>query len=301
MAVLHLRLLDGLWSLPESSLRRFSGAIWAATADSRATTPPGHRSADRRMTRKYNRGISESQSAANAEALARRGLPYSEAHRISVPVDRLRLALEHEADYAPGWVLAYGRPHQYARARSFPRFSRTGDLISGSVTLSADCPAPIKGRCECKPDGSWRPVGGSLRADALAHHAEYRRTSEVRGDDGRYPGQWTDSLYVKGDDGLWRCTRPHRRAMDLLRGESLRRFLVLDRLLDGYSLERAWFGLGVPVDAIRSTLGIVEQVNQMAKGEAHAEYEVRPRTAPFSSWIDRSDSQRSAEEGAVSA
>jgi hypothetical protein len=246
------------------------------------------------MTRKYNRGPSEAQS--NAEALERRG---SEAPRLSVTVDRLRLALEHEADYAPGWVLAYGRPHEYARSRSIPRFTRTG-VPAGSFTVAPDCPSPVKGRCECRPDGNWRPVGGSLRADALAHNAEYRRTSEVPGDDGRYPGQWTDSLYVKGDDGLWRCTRPHRRAMDLLRGESLRRFLVIDRLLDGYSLDRAWFGLGVPADPVRSALGIVEQVNQMAETEARSEYEARPRAARVTSWVDRSDSQRTAEEGGFS-
>ena len=38
------------------------------------------------MTRKYNRGISESQSMANAEALARRGLPYSGEFRVTTAV-----------------------------------------------------------------------------------------------------------------------------------------------------------------------------------------------------------------------
>jgi hypothetical protein len=221
--------------------------------------------------------------------------------RVYLAVEQLRLALEHEADYAPGWVLAYGRPHEYARSRSFPRFSKTGNRAHGAVTISPDCSAPVKGRCECRPDGSWRPVGGSLRADALAHHAEFIRTSEVPDDTGRYPGRWVVATYVKGDDGLWRCTRPHQRALDRLRGESLRRFLVLDRLLDGHGLKRAWLGLGVPADIIESTIGILEQVNRMAADESRAEYEVRPKTRPSLSWVDRSESQRAAEEGSIAA
>lgn len=219
--------------------------------------------------------------------------------QLAVRVATIRKALEHEGDYAPGWVLAYGRPHQTGRSRLHPRFTRTGVRITGSVRVPPDCPAPVKGRCECRPDGSWRPVGGSLQADASAHNAVFARTSEVREDDGRYPGVWTDALYVKGPDGLWRCTRPHRRAMELLRDRYLRRYLVLDRLIAGDRVDHAWSGLGRPKNLVRASLDICDEVDAMAREESLAEYERRPREWRGVAWVDRSESQQNADGGAV--
>ena len=217
------------------------------------------------------------------------------AEWLAVLLEAISARLRVEADTLPGSVLAYGRPHEHARNRFFPRWSRSGKRIEGTNQVRPDCPAPLKGRCECKPDGSWRPIGGSQRADQLARSAEFVQTSSVREDDGTYPGIWTTNFYAQGPDGLWRCDRPTARAMERLRGESARRFLVLVRLLDGNSLKAAWAGLGNPVDPITASTSIAQQVIHMTDEEAVTEWERRPRRWRSIPWTTLSESEQHAQ------
>jgi hypothetical protein len=207
------------------------------------------------------------------------------AHRLN----RLRRDIIEEADRLPGTQLVYGRPHNTARNRYHPKWTMTGQRSPGVVIVKPDCPRPIKGRCECPPDGTWRPIGGSQRADMLAEQLVYVRPNPAA------PGFWTQSVYELGIDGLWRCLRPHARAMERLRGESLRRFMVLTQLLRGEDLDEAWEPFGIPEDIIAATLSILDHVDRMADAEAEYEYERRPRRWRDTPWTQLSESQQNAE------
>lgn len=200
----------------------------------------------------------------------------------------ITVLLIHETEILPGSILAYGRPHEHARNRYLPRWSRTGVRIAGVNRVRPDCPRPVRGRCECPPDGSWRPVGGAIRADAIASSAQYVRNP------GTPEGLWADAVYLEGPDGLWRCIRPMRRALEQLRGESIRRFLVLDRLLDGVETSAAWDGLGVPDELVAASVSICVQVERWAADEAGAEYERRPRRWRSLPWTQLSEAQQNA-------
>lgn len=200
----------------------------------------------------------------------------------------IAVMLIHEADVNPSTVLAYGRPHEHARNRYLPRYSRSGTRIPGTSRLRPDCPKPVRGRCECAPDGSWRPVVGVQRADARAVAAELVRNP------GTTDALWVDVVYVQRPDGIWICLRPWRRALERLRGDNLRKFLVLDRLFDGQSFEAAWDGLGTPNDPIAETLSACRQVERWAAEEASAEYERRPRRWRSLPWTEMSESQQAA-------
>lgn len=217
------------------------------------------------------------------------------AESLSVVLRLIAAQLRQEADRLPGTILAYGRPHQHARNRFLPRWSRSGMRIPGTNRVRPDCPKPVKGRCECPPDGSWRPIGGSQRADQLARSAEFVETSHVPDAAGRQPGIWTNSFYHQGPDGLWRCERPTARAVQRVHGESARRFLVLTRLLAGDSVDEAWFGLGEVPDPTSAALSICLQVVRMADEEAATEWERRPRRWRAVPWTSLSESGQNAE------
>lgn len=200
----------------------------------------------------------------------------------------IAVLLIHETEMLPGSVLAYGRPHGHARNRYLPRWSKTGVRIAGVNRVRPDCPRPVRGRCECPPDGSWRPIGGAIRADAIASSAQYVE-DPVSG-----AGLWVDAVYLEGPDGLWRCIRPMRRSLERLRGESLRRYLVLNRLLDGDGVVEAWKGLGQPANPVVDAIAILRQLERWSIEEASAEYEKRPRRWRSVPWNDLSESQQAA-------
>ena len=129
---------------------------------------------------------------------------------------QLRADLEEEATPLPGQQKAFGRPHAHPRARYFPRYTPTGERLAGAVVIRPDCPRPLRGRCECPPDGSWRPAVGVIRADSVATHSAQVPASRLRiALEGTL---WVDEVYEQGPDGLWRCRWPVRRALEALRG-----------------------------------------------------------------------------------
>lgn len=225
------------------------------------------------------------------------------AHRLAA----IRHALIAETEVNPSDQLAYGRPHETARSRGHLRYTPTGVRLPGTVKVPPDCPQPVKGRCECKPDGSWRPVTGSRRADNLAHTAEVvaLEGGHTCPEDGSHPDPcpmtdrvWTNALYVQQIDKTWICVRPMLAARERLHRQSMRRFLVLDRLFAGQSLTAAWDGLGVPVDHVASTLAICRDLEAWAAEEETAEYVRRPnfwRVSVRPTWIEKSASQQTAE------
>lgn len=92
---------------------------------------------------------------------------------LAAALHRIRTALVEEATPLPGQHRIYGRPHAHPRTRWEPRYSRTGERLPGAVRIRPDCPRPVKGRCECPEDGSWRPATGVIRADATARYFIY--------------------------------------------------------------------------------------------------------------------------------
>jgi hypothetical protein len=219
----------------------------------------------------------------------------------------IRHALVIETEANPSQVLAYGRPHTSARARYFPRYTHTGVQLAGSVRVPPDCPKPIKGRCECQPDGAWRPAVGARRADDLAHTAEVVDWPGGHTCDASHPNpcpmfdrMWTNALYVQRQDGQWVCVRPMRAALERLRRQSLRRYLVVDRLFAGQSLKAAWAGLGNP-DLPQATMNICRDLEAWAREEELAEYIRRPnywRVTPRPSFLEKSEAQVNAEDAA---
>jgi hypothetical protein len=213
----------------------------------------------------------------------------------------LRIALVDEASPQSGQQLAYGRPHQHPRARWFPRYSKTGERLPGAERIGPDCPRPVKGRCECPPDGSWRPAVGVVRADATARHAVAVPASRLRSwlD---ATTVWVDEVYDRGTDGLWRCRWPVRRALERLRGASPRRWAIAVAVLRGDALASVWGSHGAPPDPAAEALRILGQLERWADEERWAEWERRPRQ-----WWDRrqpngrsfslSESQAIAEHG----
>lgn len=190
-------------------------------------------------------------------------------------LDRIRLALVEEATPLPGQQLSYGRPHEHPRARHFPRYSPNGERLAGSVVVRPDCPRPVKGRCECPPDGSWRPAVGVIRADATAQYATRVPASRLRlaleGD------VWVDEVYEQGPDGLWRCRRPMLRALERLRGASPRRWAIAIRLIRGDPLPSVWSAHGAPPDPVGEALRVCGQLERWAQEERETDWEWRPR------------------------
>lgn len=202
---------------------------------------------------------------------------------------QINAALVEEATALPGETLAYPPPHEHPRATFVPRWDRTGRRLPGYIRIPPDCPKPVRGRCQCQPDGSWRPVGGVIRADSLAQAAEL-----VELDGG--PAVWTTSTYVQDPDGRWRCRLPMRRALERLQGESVTKWAILARLRRGVPLHAAWGASGEPADPIGYALAICRQVQRWADQEAATLWERRPRRWKSVGWVDKSESQQRAEE-----
>jgi len=189
---------------------------------------------------------------------------------------RIRTALVDEVSALPGQSRAYGRPHAHPRTRYEPRYSRTGERLPGSVRVRPDCPRPLRGRCECPPDGSWRPSVGVIRADATAQFA-VGVPAERLPDGWPAPTVWVAAVYEQGPDGLWRCRRPTARALEILRGQSVRRWAIAVRLLRGDALASVWGSHGAPPDPARDALAILGRVERWAVEERETEWEWRPR------------------------
>jgi hypothetical protein len=184
-------------------------------------------------------------------------------------LDRIRRDLVEEASALPGQQLSYGRPHAHPRTRYFPRYSPTGEKLPGVNMVRPDCPRPVHGRCECPPDGTWRPVVGVLRADTTAQHATTGTIGNAT--------VWVDEVYEQGPDGLWRCRWPMRRALERLRGSSVRRWSIAIRLLNGEPLMHVWGSHGAPPDPQREAVSILGSVERFAREEREIEWERRPR------------------------
>lgn len=233
--------------------------------------------------------------------------PHDEVADLAQRLAAIRHALIMETEANPSDQLAYGRPHETARSRGHLRYTPTGVRLPGTVKVPPDCPQPVKGRCECKPDGSWRPVTGSRRADNLAHTAEVVELKGGHTCDATHPDPcpmtdrvWTNALYIQQIDKTWVCVRPMMAARERLHRQSMRRFLVLERLLGGQPVDDAWDGLGQKDDnPVIAALRICGDVEAWAREEEMTEYVRRPhywRIGDPPSWIDKSDAQRAAEE-----
>jgi hypothetical protein len=217
-------------------------------------------------------------------------------HSLLNRLSRLAFGLFEEVDDLPSEVLAFGRPHEHPRTRHLPRFTRTGESLPGTITIRPDCPKPVHGRCECQPDGTWRPFGGTAKAD---HSAQNLRQAELAEDP---DGSWRTATYKRRADGLWVCIRPYRRALDRLRNRNVRAFLVVHRLLDEWPSEcdlvAAWAGFAEPVNLAAETDRILGAILRDVDEEMAAEYERnpewkrRPRSVPDH---EKSESQRNAE------
>lgn len=215
-------------------------------------------------------------------------------------LQRIRLALVEEFTSLPGQQLSYGRPHAHPRARHFPRYRPTGERLPGVTRIGPDCPRPIRGRCECPPDGSWRPAVGVVRADATARHATLVPASRLRlvleGD------VWVDEVYEQDrNTGLWRCRRPMLRALERQRGADPRAWQVAIRLIQGVAPFRAWGATGVPPGPELAALRILSRIERWAAEERETDWEWRPRQwwdkprKPKARSIDKSDAQLVAE------
>jgi hypothetical protein len=219
-------------------------------------------------------------------------------------LQRLRLALVEEADVQPGQSLAYGRPHQHPRARYFPRYAPSGQRVAGVTRIGPDCPRPRRGRCECPPDGSWRPSVGVTRADARAQHAVAVPASRLRAELAGQP-LWVDEVYEQSKaDGLWRCRWPVRRALEHLRGVSPRRWAIAIGLLRGDPLASVWGSHGAPPDPMGEALRLIRQLERWADEERLTAWEHRPRQwwdeprQPNARSIRKSEAQSTAEHEA---
>lgn len=191
-------------------------------------------------------------------------------------LERLRTALVEEATPLPGSQLAYGRPHEHPRNRFFPRYSSSGRRLEGTVQIGPDCPRPVHGRCECPPDGSWRPAVGVIRADATASHAVAVPASRLR--PALEGALWVADVYEQAPDGLWHCRWPTRAALERLRGVSPRRWAIAVALLGGRALAAApWGSHGVPPDPAGEAFRILRQLEAWADQERSGEWERRPR------------------------
>jgi len=216
---------------------------------------------------------------------------------LAAVLKRLRSDLVEEATPLPGQSRAYGRPHAHPRTRYEPRYSKTGERLAGVVKVRPDCPRPVNGRCECPPDGSWRPSVGVIRADSAASQLVAVPSERLRG--GTWPAEriFVHSVYEQGPDGLWRCRWPVRRALEHIRGISVRRWAIAVRLLQGDPLMSVWGSHGAPPDPTGEAIRLLRQVERWAAEERETEWEVRPRQ-----WWDaprkpseKSDAQANAE------
>jgi hypothetical protein len=208
-------------------------------------------------------------------------------------LDRLRLDLVEEATPLPGQQLAYGRPHEHPRTRSFKHYSKSGQRIEGETRIGPDCPRPVRGRCECPPDGSWRPAVGVIRADSTATHAVQVPADRLRPAlEGVF---WVADVYVQEPDGLWHCRWPTRAALERLRGVSPRRWAVAVGLLRGDHVTAVWGAMGVPPNPIAEAFRIVRQLEAWAAEERTGEWERRPRQ-----WWDPPKKARASNDRPVS-
>lgn len=209
----------------------------------------------------------------------------------------IRQGLHDEIDTQPGTQRIHGRLHDSGRTRHLPRFTRTGERVQGAIRIAGDCTEPDHGRCTHNDGGSWRPVPGAMRSDAVASYLRHDpEARSIKVGALEYSAAWSwDTYELDPSDALWYCRWPNRRALDRLRSESMRRYLVLTRLLAGASLAEAWDGLGSPADPLESATGIARQVLRMAAEEAGAAYERRPRNRAPVAWIDKSAAQQTAE------
>jgi hypothetical protein len=196
-------------------------------------------------------------------------------HELDELLARLRHDLVEEATPLPGSQLNYGRPHEHPRNRFFARYSRSGRRLEGGTTIGPDCPRPVHGRCECPPDGSWRPAVGVIRADATANHAVSVPASRLRP---LLEGSlWVADVYQQQPDGLWHCRWPARAALERLRGASPRRWAVAIGLLRGDPLSAVWGAMGIPPAPAGEAFRILRQLERWAEEERISEWERRPR------------------------
>jgi hypothetical protein len=100
--------------------------------------------------------------------------------------------------------------------------------------------------------------------------------------DGLADAVWVDEVYEHGPDGLWRCRRPVTRALEHLRGSSVRRWSIAIRLIRGDALASVWGGHGAPPDPLGEATRLLAQVERWAQEERVSEWERRPRQ-----WWDR--------------
>jgi len=218
------------------------------------------------------------------------------ANDLAEVLRRLRADLVEEATPLPGQSRAYGRPHAHPRTRYEPRYSKTGERLAGVVKIRPDCPRPVNGRCECPPDGSWRPSVGVIRADSAASHLVAVPSERLAG--GTWPAEriFVHSVYEQGPDGLWRCRWPVRRALERVRGASVRRWAIAIRLLRGDPLMSVWGSHGVPPDPTLEAIRLLKQLDRWAEEERVTEWEVRPRQ-----WWDAPRKPRERSEAQIAA
>jgi hypothetical protein len=224
---------------------------------------------------------------------------------LAVILRRLRQDLVEEATPLPGQSRAYGRPHAHPRTRYEPRFSVTGERIPGVNIVRPDCPRPIKGRCECPPDGTWRPAVGVIRADSSAQHVV--AVPSVRLPGGAWPVETilVHSVYERGPDGLWRCRWPVRRALERMRGASVRRWAIAIRLLRGDGVATVWGAHGAPPDPLGDAIRILRQLERWSTEERETDWDFRPRQwwdkprEPNAGSVPKSEAQAIAEAGGL--
>lgn len=172
-----------------------------------------------------------------------------------------------EVTSSPGSIVIWGQPHEHPRSRRSLRFGPTGDRVAGFTVVGPDCPRPVRGRCTCQPDGSWRPVVGVIRSDASLVGA--RRRDGVEGSP-----RWFDGVYVRRPDARWICLMPARRAMERLRSQSLRDWVGIQRLLRGWGVALAFPRESDPAAKADRVIG---RLRGWIDEEAWAEYDRLPR------------------------
>jgi hypothetical protein len=171
--------------------------------------------------------------------------------------------------------------------------------MAGVTSIGPDCPKPVRGRCECPPDGSWRPSVGVIRADSAAVHAVHVPASRLRLS--LEGSLWVAQVYEQAPDGLWHCRWPVRRALEHLRGVNPARWAIAVRLLRGDHVATVWGANGAPPDPVGEAIRLLRQLDRWAIEERETAWERRPRQwwdaprKPKDRSVRNSESQANAE------